>query len=1004
MKARGWLWGLTAAAVVGGVLLWWHLRRVEADATYSGAVAALAAGRWQDAEELGRGLTRWSRYATEGWLIAGEAAARQGFADRALACYQAVPQDGSPLARTALLARGELYLKALPALGEAERVYREVLAAEPENLVANERLAYVLGLQGRAGEAAVHRLNLLRQGKVLPLQLVLLALGDTADENPETAAEFYQAHPDDIAACLAVARTAAQREKLADAQKWLMKVVAERPDLFRAQAWLGRVLLRSGGPAACAAWEAALPANAVDSPDIWFVRGDAARQNGQLQAAVRCYGETVRREPNHLAALYALARALRAVNQTHQAEPFLERARGVEQLANAARTYDIAGATSAIEQAAAGAQQLGLAWECWAWYEVLASKRSLSGDERRKQAAALEEARTAPHDRTLARGRPAERLELAAFPLPVKSQPDRSASPPAPSAVAQSPLAPAPDDPGIAFCDDAASAGIDFLYRNGSRPETKGEFMYEFSGGGVAVLDADGDGWPDLYFTQGSDWPPRDDHARYLDRLYRNTGDGRFVDITELAGIRDPCFGQGVAAGDFDNDGFADLLVANIGPNRLLHNNGDGTFSDVTAAAGLSGTKWSTSCAVADVNGDTLPDLFVVNYVEGEHVFDRPCRMADGSPRLCTPHEFDAVDDRLYVNLGDGRFADVTEEAGLVVPEGKGLGVVAADFEGSGRISLFVGNDAVPNFFFVNETPSPGGRPRFSEQALVAGVAVDGEGRSQACMGIAAGDADANGRLDLFVVNFRNEANTLYLQQEALTFVDDTRRSGMYSASFDMLGFGSQFLDADLDGRPDLVVINGHVGDLRHHGVPYQMRPQFFRNAGGAKFVELQGAAAGEFFQGEYLGRGLARLDWNRDGRPDFVAQQLEMPALLVTNRTLRPGHFLTVKLTGTESARDPIGAIVSVTAGGKTQIAQLVAGDGYMASNQRQLFFGLGPATTVERLEVTWPSGRRSVLTNLDADRELHIIEGPMNRSQDESGGTCGRRQALAQSASFSP
>ena len=228
----------------------------------------------------------------------------------------------------------------------------QVLAAEPENLVANERLAYVLGLQGRAGEAAVHRLALLRQGKVLPLQLVLLALGDTADENPETAAEFHQAHPDDVMACLAVARIAAQREQLADSQKWLTKVVAERPDLARAQAWLGRVLLRSGGPAACAAWEAALPPNADDSPDIWFVRGDVARQNDQLRAAVRCYGETVRREPNHLAALYALARALRSVGQTQQAEPFLERARSVEQLANAARTYDIARAPSAIEQAA----------------------------------------------------------------------------------------------------------------------------------------------------------------------------------------------------------------------------------------------------------------------------------------------------------------------------------------------------------------------------------------------------------------------------------------------------------------------------------------------------------------------------------------------------------------------------------------------------------------------------------------------------------------------------
>ena len=536
LKSRGLLWGLTVALVIGGVLLWWHLRRVEADATYSGAVAALDAGLWEEAEEFGRRLTRWSRYAPQGWLIAGEAAARQGFGDRALACYQEVPQDGSRLARTALLACGELYLKALPALGEADRVYRQVLAAEPDNLVANERLAYVLGLQGRAGEAAVHRLALLRQGKVLPLQLVLLALGDSADENPETADVFHRANPDDVLACLALGRIAAQRERLAEAQTWLTKVVAQRPDLARAQAWLGRTLLRAKGPAACAAWDAALPASADDSPDIWLVRGDAARQANQPRVAVRCYGEAVRREPNQLAALYGLARMLRSLGQTQPAEPFLERARRVEPLANAARTYEIARVPWALEQAAATAQQLGLAWESWGWYEAMARTRPLRDEERQQQQAALAEARETPHDRTAARGRPIERFELAAFPLPDRSRLSPSTSLPQDSVVPVLAPASAHNDRGIAFRDDTASAGIDFRYRNGSRPETAGEYMYEFSGGGVAVLDFDRDGWPDLYFTQGPDWPPREDNFRHLDRLYRNMGNGRFVDITESAG------------------------------------------------------------------------------------------------------------------------------------------------------------------------------------------------------------------------------------------------------------------------------------------------------------------------------------------------------------------------------------------------------------------------------------------------------------------------------------
>jgi tetratricopeptide (TPR) repeat protein len=968
---------VTAAAVIGGGLLWWRLRRMEAAATYDGAVAALAARRWDEAEQLGRRLTRTPRFAAQGWLIAGEAAARQGAGDRALACYQAVPQDGSSLARTALLACGELYLKALPALAEADRVYRQVLAAEPHNLVANERLAYVLGLQGRAGDAAVHRLALLRQGKVLPLQLVLLALGDTADENPETPAVFHKAHPDDVLAQLAVARIDTQSQRLAAAQARLTQVVAERPDLVRAQAVLGRILLFNQGPAACAAWDAGLPAGADASPDIWVVRGDMASQTDQPRVAVRCYGEAIRRDPNHLGALYRLARALRSVGQAPAADPFLERARRVEQLANAARTYQIARIPTALEQAAATAQQLGLAWESWAWYEVLASVRPLRDEERQQQQAALAEARASPDDRTVARGLPLAGFALAAYPLPAKSLPPAVRSRPPHSGGTTPPAANADGDPGIAFRDDAAAAGIDFRYFNSSRRETASEFMYEFSGGGVAVLDFDRDGWPDLYFTQGTDWPPREDNFRYLDRLYRNTGAGRFVDVTEAAGIREQRFGQGVAAGDFDNDGFLDLLVGNIGLNRLFHNNGDGTFTDVTEAVGFTDTEWTSSCVIADFNGDGFPDLYAVHYLVGEHLFDRPCRMADGSPRLCTPHEFPASQDRLYLNRGDGRFTDVTAEAGLVVPDGKGLGVVAADFDGSGRLSLFVANDAVPNFLFVNETSPPGAPPRFREQGLVAGVAVDGEGRSQASMGVAAGDADGNGLLDLYATAFRNEANTLYLQHDKLFWSDETRRAGLFEATFDLLAFGTQFLDADLDGRPDLVLTNGHVGDLRHHGVPYHMRPQFFRNVGNGRFVELQGVAAGAFFADEYLGRGLARIDWNRDGREDFVVQHLDSPAALVTNHTARPGHFLALQLIGTRGARDAIGTIVRVTAGGQTRVGQLTAGDGYMASNQRQLLFGLAGATTVERLEIAWPGGGRSVFTALRADQELQIVEG---------------------------
>ncbi len=294
--------------------------------------------------------------------------------------------------------------------------------------------------------------------------------------------------------------------------------------------------------------------------------------------------------------------------------------------------------------------------------------------------------------------------------------------------------------------------------------------MFEFSGGGVGALDFDVDGRPDLYLTQGCRWPPDPSQREFLDRLYRNLGD-RYLDVTDSAEVVEPGFSQGVACGDYDDDGFPDVYVGNIGENRMFRNNGDGTFRSVSPATTTSETpddlehaNWTTSVAIADVNADGLPELFDVNYVTGPDVFERICDH-DGTPRVCSPTVFDAAPDRLWLNRGDGTFSDVSNIAGLAAPDGTGLGVVAADFDGSGRLSLFVANDARPNHFFQNVTETPGALPRFEEAAAALGVATDSDGLSQASMGIAAGDANGDGRLDLFVTNYVDESNALYEQR-----------------------------------------------------------------------------------------------------------------------------------------------------------------------------------------------------------------------------------------------
>jgi len=538
--------------------------------------------------------------------------------------------------------------------------------------------------------------------------------------------------------------------------------------------------------------------------------------------------------------------------------------------------------------------------------------------------------------------------------------------------------APSTAEPKSPVRFETADAGIDFRDFNSPDPATPGARMFEFTGGGVGAFDYDADGRPDLHFTQGCRWPPDPDQREHLDRLFRNLGD-RFIDVTDSANLVEPGFSQGPACGDFDGDGFADLYVANIGPNRLFRNNGDGTFTDVTAPSGLSAgplaDAWTASAAVADFNRDGLPDLFDVTYVEGDDVYDRICDH-DGVPRVCSPTVFHGQPDRLLLNRGDGTFTDVSTIAGIDAPDGTGLGILVADFDDSGRLSVFVANDERPNHFYGNETPTPGDLPSFRECAVETGLAFDRNGHALACMGVAAGDADADGRLDLFVTNYVDEFNTLYRRRPDGTFEDDTRPAGLAEPSLKMLGFGTQFLDADLDGHEDLVVANGHIDDFTHAGYAYRMRPQFFHNLGG-RFTEVPADATGPYFSRELLGRGLARLDWNGDGRDDFAVSHLDDPAALLTNVSEPAGKSASFCLVATRSARDAIGTIVTVRAAGRSVVKQLTAGDGYAASNERKLIFGLGDADGVDSVAVRWPSGATETFSASADGTEWLIVEG---------------------------
>lgn len=919
------------------------------------------------AERLGRRLMGRSERFAEGALISGESAARLGRFDEALSLLNKIPSSDSLLYVTGKLASARIQCDDLCRPTLAEPILRDALRVDPDSLEAHERMSFILGLTGRSWEAVPHRLVLIQPDQFPLHHLSLLALGSSAAENPDIIQKFARTSPDDVLVKCALSRLAQRDGRIEEAEKRLEEVIQVAPELFAAQAWRGEFLVNRHAAEEVLKWNERLPRGADEFPDIWYVRGLWAMYQNEPRVAVRCLWECLHRDSNHQTAAYHLGNVLSQLGQEQAAKIYRDHARLLNDLITAAKTVEISGSPAAGRRAALACDALGLRLEARAWRDVL---RRTDPRFRRAHPANEEPPVTVLTSRMDPQLDPTRRVDLSAYPLPTW----KATAAPRPTIGPHS----AGPQSRIAFVDSAKDAGITFAYRNGSRPQTDSEYMYEFSGGGVAVLDYDVDGWPDLYFTQGADSPPGSRQETQLDRLYRNVGNpGRFDEITMAAGIHESGFGQGCAVGDFDNDGFPDLYVGNIGSNSLFHNNGDGTFTDVTAETNTAGDRWTTSCAWADFNGDGLSDVFVTNYLTGNDLFTKPCRMPDGATRLCTPHEFMAAHDQLYVNLGDGRFADQSHISGIEVPEGKGLGVVAAAFDASTRVSLFVANDAVPNFYLLNSTGARGSQTRFDEQGFVSGLAVDGDGQSQACMGVAAGDPNGDGLLDLLVTNFRNESNTLYLQQPGGIFIDGTRPSGLREPSFAMLGFGTQFLDADLDGWEDLVVTNGHVGNLKHHGVPYEMRPQFFHNAGSGRFVELPAATVGPFFAGEYLGRGLARLDWNRDGRDDFCISHLKSPVALLTNKTPDHGHYLAVELRGTTSDRDAIGSIVTVTVGGRHLIRHLSSGDGYQASNQRRLVFGLHQADRIDGLEVRWPTGKPQEFSAPAIDTEVLLIEG---------------------------
>jgi len=532
------------------------------------------------------------------------------------------------------------------------------------------------------------------------------------------------------------------------------------------------------------------------------------------------------------------------------------------------------------------------------------------------------------------------------------------------------------DRPIPQLVDVGSKAGIKFTHV--ADPDKK--YIVESMGGGVLVLDYDRDGWPDIYFTNAPTVAMVLKKQPARGALYHNNHDGTFTDVTDKAGVATPCFAMGGAVGDYNNDGWPDMVITCLGHEVLYRNNGDGTFTDVTKHSGIDDPRWSTGAAFADYDNDGFVDLMVTRYVDFQ-MTDLPqfgssptCKYR-GIDVQCGPRGLRGAGDSLYHNNGDGTFTDVSKAAGVDDARGYyGLGVLWADFDNKGRPDIYVADDSTPKYLYRND-----GNGKFTDIGLESGTAVSADGSEQGSMGIAVGDYKHTGLPSLYVTNFADEYNILYLNQGGYDFRDVSYDAGVAVAALPWVKWGTAFVDLDNDGWLDLISVNGQVYpqvDQLPSGARYRQPKNLFMNERNGNFCDAQ-AQAGPALQIPRVSRGLAIADFDNDGNVDVIIADLDGEPMLLHNQGLPGKHWVSFELAGTKSNRLALGARLKLVAGGMTQTSEIFSGGSYLSNHDFRVHFGLNDAARIESLEIRWPSGKIETIKDLKADQFYSVLEG---------------------------
>ncbi|MEZ6124216.1 MAG: FG-GAP-like repeat-containing protein [Planctomycetaceae bacterium] len=929
-------------------------QKLMARSALKNASAAFDRGDYQRAEDLLTEFVELDPGHSRGQLLLGHVFRQTNRPALAIDCYGQVAQSDTESWLLAKCFVADTWMYDLGEAGTAEAVFRDVLDRDPRHGMANQGLGMMLQIQGRATEAVPCLLKAILYGQLSVRNLIVAGWTQVPAENSEVLQKCLRVHPDDGYASLGLGLGEMYHNHQQAALEHFMRAAETHPGSAEVQAAIGQVLLSLGDSTAFEKWRTDLPVDLREHPIICGVLGIGARTEGNRAEAVRLLKVCVQADPDHPQAVYLLGRTLQEIDDVQNARRFLERAHQLEQLSLILGQIQDAGpdvSPSLLLEAANLTRRLGRPVEADGWFQTaLLLQPNQAAERERKALALILKSDDITESRTDRRTR--ENLMTLSSPqdIAVGPNPERRewVSAEGDSAVCR-------------FDDQAAQRNFRFRYSSGCQQPENGVRMQEMMGGGCAVVDIDLDGWPDLWCTQAGRWEDRGQPENPADELYRSRRGVDFVGVAEIAGVREHSYSQGIAVGDVNQDGFPDVYVANVGPNALFLNCGDGTFQ-LDQSDRFHMDHWTTSCAIADLNDDTFPEIYDVNYVGGEEAFQRFCR-GHGVEHNCRPALFDPVQDQLLRNDGQGGFVNDTQDSGIVAPDGYGLGIVVGDFDQAPGLDLFVANDFSANFLFVNRSKK--GRLSFVESGLSSGVAVDESGRFQACMGVAALDVDNNGRTDLFVTNFSDESNTLYLQTEIGLFSDGTRAAKLRDTGFDLVGFGAQSPDADNDGDEDLIFVNGALGkSLPATSGAIGMRACLMINEAGI-FRESLAVTAGHYFEVPHLGRGLSCGDFNRDGASDCVVSNLDSPAALLMNTCSDIGASLRLRCVAAGADRRGIGTTVVVSdEQGQTQ-RSLTAGSGYMAANDNQFIVGTGRRKNVD-LEIRWASGARSTFSSV--------------------------------------